>query len=436
MLSECERFIKAARKDGMEAEVYWMRSSEGLIELEGARIPNASTGISNGVGIRVMKGGTVRFLHSTEVGRPGTLLRRCAEVPGPSAHFRFPPQPGKLPDVQGLYDPRVSDITMERAVESASAMQEAVSRVSKKLTIGSGSISWSSTRVALCNTEGLEVEYTTSFMAVSMYCVYTEGRKSSASSHILSRSLIEEPEMCAREAAELAVESSRIAEARGIEEVVFTPEAAAEVLGSTLVPAVIGQRVEDGSSVLAGKLNEHIGGDVTVTDSGLIPGGMGSSPVDDEGVPSSENTLIERGVFRMALYDLNTAGKYRRDATSSGVRSGYDDPPSSAPRNLVLSAQHMEAGDPVAEVDRGIVVHDVYGAHTANPTTSEFTVNTGTAFVVENGEIKGALRTGIIMGDLFRLLGGVHVLGKDRKWVLPGPFLMPHVVVRGLKTFT
>ena len=47
-------------------------------------------------------------------------------------------------------------------------------------------------------------------------------------------------------------------------------------------------------------------------------------------------------------------------------------------------------------MEEGYIVHSVMGAHTANPTSGDFSVTTSTILRVEGGEIIGALSSRIL----------------------------------------
>ena len=60
-----------------------------------------------------------------------------------------------------------------------------------------------------------------------------------------------------------------------------------------------GDSVYRKASFLAGKLGEKIASEnLTVIDDGTLPGLFGTSPFDDEGVPTRRTTVIERGILR------------------------------------------------------------------------------------------------------------------------------------------
>ena len=74
-------------------------------------------------------------------------------------------------------------------------------------------------------------------------------------------------------------------------------------------------------SFLAGKLGEKVAGEnVTVIDDGTLPGLFGSSPFDDEGVPSRRTVVIERGVLKSYLMNTYAARKLGLKTTGNASR--------------------------------------------------------------------------------------------------------------------
>ena len=75
------------------------------------------------------------------------------------------------------------------------------------------------------------------------------------------------------------------------------------------------------ASFLAGKLGEKVAAEgLTVIDDGTIPGLFGTSPFDDEGVPSRRTVVIERGVLKSYLLNSYTARKLGMKTTGNASR--------------------------------------------------------------------------------------------------------------------
>ena len=51
-------------------------------------------------------------------------------------------------------------------------------------------------------------------------------------------------------------------------------------------------------------------------------------------------------------------------------------------------------------MDEGYIVHSVMGAHTANPTSGDFSVTTSTVLRAQDGEILGPVKQAGLSGNL------------------------------------
>ena len=66
-------------------------------------------------------------------------------------------------------------------------------------------------------------------------------------------------------------------------------------------------------------------------------------------------------------------------------------------------------------MEEGYIIHSVMGAHTANPTSGDFSVTTSTILRVEGGEVIGALSQAGFSGNMSKALSGRVILGDSSK---------------------
>ncbi len=121
--------------------------------------------------------------------------------------------------------------------------------------------------------------------------------------------------------------------------------------------AVSGDAIYRGESFLAGKMGQKVASErLTVIDDGTIPGLFGSSPFDDEGVPSRRTVVIERGILKSWLLNsytarklgLRTTGNASRGITgNAGVGNGnmYFEAGSAAPEDIIGSVNERVLRD-------------------------------------------------------------------------------------------
>ena len=134
--------------------------------------------------------------------------------------------------------------------------------------------------------------------------------------------------------------------------------------------------------------------------------------------------MIESGKLTGSLWSTRDAAQQIAegrviDATTTGsaIRSGHQSPPVSGCSNLFLTTDSKtQQFDSMLELmGDGYVVNSVMGAHTANPTSGDFSVTTSTILRVEGGEVIGALSQAGFSGNVAKALSGRVVLGDSSK---------------------
>jgi len=153
---------------------------------------------------------------------------------------------------------------------------------------------------------------------------------------------------------------------------------------------------------------------ITLVDDGLMPGGLGTSPFDGEGTPSTTTELIRSGVASNLLCDLYYARKLSLAATGSSAR-GIKSPPSISTSNLYLKAGQTEFAALCAGIQKGVLITDLRGLHTANPVTGDFSLG-ASGFLIEDGKPTRPMSGFAVAGNILDVLSKVELLGSDLKF--------------------
>ena len=101
------------------------------------------------------------------------------------------------------------------------------------------------------------------------------------------------------------------------------------------------------------------------------------------------------------------------ESTGSASRGSHMSPPTTGcgDVHLLSSKPPMSLDEMVDAMGTGYVIHSVMGAHTANPTSGDFSVTSSTVLRVEDGEIRGAIKQAGVSGNLFKALSEEVSLG-------------------------
>ena len=232
------------------------------------------------------------------------------------------------------------------------------------------------------------------------------------------------------EIAERAIEYFRMAERTapmrsGSLPVIFTPGGLSALLLS-LGLGLDGKNVYLGASPLKGKLDQPIADPrFSLMDDPLIDFGAGSSSFDGEGLPRQRLPLIENGVLRNFVYDLDTAGRAKARPTGHGPSRSYT--------NLVINPGERPYLDMIHDLKEGLLVDSYLGLGQGNPINGEFSANVYLGYKIENGEIVGRVKDVMLSGNAYQALKAITEISQDRDWVqYPYTGLVPYIQVEGL----
>jgi PmbA protein len=205
--------------------------------------------------------------------------------------------------------------------------------------------------------------------------------------------------------------------------VVLSPVAYAELLGSVFVPALNGRSVHSGRSRLAQSLGETITDSrILMYDDPLLPRGAGSTRWDAEGTPTRRIDFVKNGVLQTFAYDLKTAYRYDKETTGSAIRGGFGGLPAIGHHNFIVDGERENILD-----ERALYVHNVVGAHTANPISGDFSVEISNAFWVEGGEFEEPVGSAMMSGNVFDLHKDIAGLSRETRAV--GSLILPSIKI-------
>ena len=209
--------------------------------------------------------------------------------------------------------------------------------------------------------------------------------------------------------------------------VLFTPSGSGAVF-LPLRQALSGKTVLQGISPLGDKVGQPLFDSVfDLVDDPLQDGRTASRPADDEGVPSRRLPLVERGVIRGFVYDLETAARAGTASTGHGRRGTFGKPGISF-SNLVMHQGEADETDLLRDVGHGLVVEDLIGVGQGNVISGAFSHPVALAYRVDGGEITGRVKDAAVAGNAYELLKRIRMVGKDGKWI-GGSRLVPPIVL-------
>ena len=187
------------------------------------------------------------------------------------------------------------------------------------------------------------------------------------------------------------------------------------------------------TSVFSGRIGEKVASSLcTVVDDGTIKNRRGSLSIDDEGAPSQNTVLIEKGILKGYMQDQLNARLMNMRPTGNGRRESYAHLPMPRMTNTYMYAGEHDAEEIISSVDKGLYAVN-FGGGQVDITSGKFVFSASEAYMIENGKktypVKGATLIGngpdvltrvSMLGNDLELDSGVGVCGKDGQSVPVG----------------
>ncbi len=429
---------KAIRGGADQAEVF-MKSSKSLsVEVKDQTVDSLKSSVSLGYSLRVIKDGRLGFSYATSAGDRDSVVTRAIDA----ARFSDPDKFLGLPEVGApaavsILDPQLTATDEDEAVKAVMLMERSVyeaDRRVKKVRKASGSFIFSGTMIA--NSKGVNVYYESTACSAQVTAVAEEKGESQVgwdydAGCFLKGISFEVVGKAAAERAASLLGSRKIEGTKG--NVIIDNAVMAEFLG-IFASSLSAEAVQKGKSLLAGRLGSKvISPGINLVDSGLLDGRLGSSPVDDEGVPSQQKAVVQGGFLKTYLYNTYAARKAGAASTGNAARGGFSALPSVGVSNLFLEPVSGASVVPrdrlFADIGRGLYVTDAMGVHTANPISGDFSVGV-TGLWIERGEIAFPVKEAVLSGNILEFFGRVEAVGDDLRFF--GSIGSPSLIICGV----
>jgi PmbA protein len=418
-----ERVIQRAQKSGAtSADVMIREDNNFSVNVRMGQVETLKEAISRGLLLRVFMGKRTATSHTSDLAEH--LLERLVDETVDMAKLTSEDESGGLPPESvfqnqfpdlNLLDPSWEKLTPEQRIDLA-VRAEAAALAEDKAIVNSegGSFEYSRSRIAVANSLGFAGGYEGTGAALACGPI-AQSKEGMQRDHWMSvtrhRSQMESPEEVGKKAAHRAV---RRLGARKIPTcqvpIVFDPLTARSLL-SHIFEAVAGNSIYRHSSFLLDQIGQQVAATaVTVFDNARLQAGLGSSPFDDEGVPTQTTPIIEQGVLRNYLHSAYTARKLGARPTGNGSRAASG-VVTIGPTNFYLKGGSYSPEEIIGSVKAGLYVVELIGFG-VNTVTGDYSRG-AVGLWIENGKFKNAVQEVTIAGNLRDMLKNIEMVGND-----------------------
>ena len=401
-----EKLLKRAAQQVDQAEVFHVVKRSSPVNFYNFRQADVLYRDIDEISLRVIKDGRIGVVRGSATGKPDWMVDAAVQAAavGPKVTFSFPSEPSR--DGGGrIFDEQLQKMESAQMVADGQAIYDYVKARYPSLMLNlyfDNEIS----SVSIMNTSGKHETYRKTMYTVSLLSMYRHS-KEGINKDLTSCRYFKMPEHLIDEL---------ICENRLSEKAVQVPTKKMPVLfraSSTwsllyrILEGANGANKVRGLTPLKEKLDQRVLGDsITLVDDPTMDWAPGSTPFDDEGVPTQKKLIVDRGVFKQFIFDLHFGAMDGKGSTGNGIKRsmwtrGIEVNPNPRFNNLVLQPGSMRLEDMIRSMPEGIIVNDVIGFHSGNIVQGQYSMNVGIGFYVRNGQVQGRAIDTMIAGNIY-----------------------------------
>ena len=199
---------------------------------------------------------------------------------------------------------------------------------------------------------------------------------------------------------------------------------------NVLLSSVSGDAVNKGKSLLKDKLNQQIASSkLTIIENPHSK----EHPYfyrafDDEGVATTKKAIVEKGVLKTFLYNIEAA----KQANTTTTGNGYGGSSIGVSTSFVEVKPGKKSKEELCEkIKDGIQITSVQGLHSGmNPLSGDFSLQ-ASGYRIENGKITTPVNLITVAGNIFKMFNDIVEVGND-VFVSYGGMSTPSIVIKSL----
>ncbi len=422
--TDLQRYLGEALSAGGDyADLYFEYLTSTSISVDESIVKSASQGISAGCGIRVLAGERTGYAYTDDLA-PEKILRAARTAAliarGPA---KVPIEGFKEHAGHHLYPVASPSADADIAAKLALVMRaDRAARAYDPRIVQVRSGYFDELRqILVVGSDGTFASDVQPLARFTLHCV-AKSPESSAKGSAGGGGRVgidyfqteKTPEHFAHEAARQAIIQLDAREApAGEMEVVLGPGWPGILLHEAIGHGLEADFNRKGTSAFSGMLGKRVASDkCTVVDNGTLPSRRGSINVDDEGSPTQNTVLIEKGILKGFLSDKLSSRLMGMPDTGNGRRESYEHIPMPRMTNTYMLPGPHDPEEIIRSVKKGLYAVN-FGGGQVDITNGKFVFSASEAYMIENGVITAPLKNCTLIGNGPDALTKVSMVGSD-----------------------
>ncbi len=151
---------------------------------------------------------------------------------------------------------------------------------------------------------------------------------------------------------------------------------------------------------------------ITVVDNGTVPKTIGSLNIDDEGMPTQRNVLIEKGKLVSYMNDRMNGQLLKTGSTGNARRQSYAHSVMPRMTNTYMEPGTSEPQEIIQSVKNGIYAVSFDGGQ-VDTVSGDFVFSSSEAYLIKDGKISHPVKGATLIGNGLEVLKSISMVGND-----------------------
>lgn len=427
-----------AKKENVFVELLYKGSESLNLGYQKQKLETYKASENKIAGFRLVKNGLQAYSYTENLSQEGlekayreafSNLNLLTQVGAPAKNI---PLPSSKKNINKKLTTEDIDIEVLK-IKAKELEAQALALDARISVVPYSGLSESKSQTRILNSNGLDTNFEQQYFSAYSYPLAKEGEISKMSGFGMTlRNFSElDTDKISREAAQRTISLLPAKTLKSGKYAVVIDNEVASELFSLLGRYFSAKAVDENKSILKGKLQTSIAaGNVTLLDDPTYLLGVGFHPFDAEGEVTNKTTLIDKGVLKNYLTNLEYSQKMNLPHTASAARSPASEMEISC-SNLIFEKGKKSLNELLQTDEEVIYLTELSGFHSGfNSSTGDFSLP-GQGFLYSKGQRLHPVDQFVVSGNILTLLQNIEDMGN--KYNPPGSsVIIPDLFVKEL----
>ncbi|MGY5148596.1 MAG: TldD/PmbA family protein [Candidatus Nitrosopumilus sp. bin_68KS] len=430
-----------------ECEVVILKKKVTTIRITDSEIAETKQNFDESYGIRLIHNKKIASIQTTNQNEIKDIIDESLKTLTnlrPREFWEGLPSKVQSKQLDGTYDQRLEMISGSNAMDIAQSMINATNN--DKINTITGSLNIVSDDFEIENSNGLNLKEKATYISGIINAESELGAiPVSGIGHDSCRTLSHfSSERIGTDAKKMCLESINPQKIdSNIYSIIFEPYSVGELLAFVIAANFNFKTVKEKKSCFSNNFEKQIAVEqFSLIDDPHELEGIGTKSVDDEGVETKKQSLIDKGIFKNTFSNLFDSYKEAEQSSGNALRLGSplgksSEPiPIAAPHNLKINPGKSSQEDMIKDTKQGLLVGRLWYTYAVNPIKGDFSCTARSGIkIIENGEIKNPGKSVRIIHNLGTMLKNISEIGNNQRNVIQWaslPSITPSIKVENI----